>query len=97
MWPYRQGHARGRDNFSIKGFWLYQSGALWGALWCYLLPMWALPSISGSMENSGHSDDAGLWAVGGVSFTMVVLVSTGRLMLDLTSWHWVDLVCPVCS
>ena len=86
---YRQGTKKA--CLTRKILWMWQIAGLYTAVVIAYLPPTCLENIAGGSA-SDYSVTPGLWGLGGYCFTLVVLVTNVKLMIEMDSWTVMEVI-----
>lgn len=87
QFPEVYGAGQKRIYFTFMGFWKWIVLAIIHGGICFAVP---ILEFSGHAKDE-HGRDAGLWFISTVSFTLVILIVTGKLLMESVYWNKVNL------
>eukprot|EP00359_Climacostomum_virens_P001863 CAMPEP_0204898568 /NCGR_PEP_ID=MMETSP1397-20131031/1370_1 /ASSEMBLY_ACC=CAM_ASM_000891 /TAXON_ID=49980 /ORGANISM="Climacostomum Climacostomum virens, Strain Stock W-24" /LENGTH=1118 /DNA_ID=CAMNT_0052066443 /DNA_START=715 /DNA_END=4071 /DNA_ORIENTATION=+ len=87
-YPEIYGAGQKRIYFTFTGFWKWIILAIIHGGLCFAIPMLELYNNA----KDSHGRDAGLWFISTVSFTLVILIVTGKLLMESVYWNKVNLI-----
>ena len=86
---YRKGAQK--QYLTRNKFWMWQLGAVYTAIIIAFVPANCLENIGGGSA-SEYSVTEGLWGLGGYCFTLAILITNMKLMVEMESWTIMDVI-----